>query len=114
MKKFVFALIILANFAFGYCYYVDCTANVNQAEQQTKQALTPEFEAVLKELEILKQKYESVLDEYKEQNKLLNSQILLSKEKALKNAELVFLLKKFNESISVSITAESENENTNK
>lgn len=114
MKKFIFVLIISVNFAFGDDNYIDCTHNVNQAELQTKQFIAIEFQALLKELEISKQKYESVLNEYKEQNKLLNSQILLNKEKALKNAELIFLLKKFNESLNVSITAESENEYTNK
>ena len=61
----------------------------------------------MSELEILKQKYQSVLDEYKEQNKLLTTQISLNKERALKNTELVFLLKKFNESLSISVSAES-------
>lgn len=106
MKKLVFAL-ILANFAFGYCYKVSCVADINSAQTQTIQAITPEFEKVMSELEILKQKYQSVLDEYKEQNKLLTTQISLNKERALKNTELVFLLKKFNESLSISVNAES-------
>lgn len=113
-EKVYFCSYNFINFAFGDDNYIDCTHNVNQAELQTQQFIAIEFQALLKELENLKQRYESVLDEYKEQNKLLNSQILLNKEKALKNAELIFLLKKFNESLNVSITAESENEYTNK
>ncbi|CAD7289540.1 hypothetical protein LMG7974_01617 [Campylobacter majalis] len=115
--KHIFLSLALCSFIFAKCYYIPCDGNVNMAEQQTKAKLQPEFEGVMSELKILKEKYGLNLKAYEKSNELLREQIALTKEKALKNKELVFLLRKFNQSLSLTInaevTADEENKNAN-
>ncbi|QKG30251.1 hypothetical protein [Campylobacter sp. RM16187] len=106
MRYFIFAC-IFSSFAFAKCYYIPCDGNVNATEQQTKMALKPEFENVISELKILKEKYETNLKTYEKSNQLLSDQIALAKEKALRNKEIIFLLTKFNQSLSTSINIDA-------
>lgn len=94
-KKIIFLLILSSSSSlYAKCYYVPCNSQVTQGKISTKENLNQSFSEVKKELEILKSKYEALLEVSKKNNKELDIKLALLKEKTLSNSNILFLLKK--------------------
>lgn len=98
-RKIILNFILLSFFStslYAKCYYVPCNPNISLAKSSTQSSINAKFEEVMRELELLKQNYENHLSLLKNNNEKLNIQIALMKKRLLKNKELLFLMKKFN------------------
>ncbi|ECL6143824.1 hypothetical protein ABZL51_001628 [Campylobacter jejuni] len=94
VKKIVFiSIVLLATNSFAKCYYVPCNQNVQNGKEQTKNDLKTAFDKVNNELKIVKEKYQDLLTSIEKNNKELDEKIALTREKNIKNKEILFLLK---------------------
>ena len=99
MKKSVWiclSLILNANYAFGYCYKIDCTGTIQSGKEQSKAMIDNSYARLKQSLDELKAKYEKQLETLKVQNELLQKYENIIKETTLNEKELLFLMKQFN------------------
>lgn len=87
---------IFSTFAFGYCYYIPCTANIQQGEQKSKSDIDKAYNKLHSTMDDMKEEYEKQLEELKEQNKLLENYKAILSHSSLQYKKMVFLLQKFN------------------
>lgn len=95
--KITIMLVFCVSFAYSKCYYVSCDAQIDNAQNDSKNKIASSFDEVQNKLQILEQSYKESLDELKSSNELLRKQIALSKNSLLEVKKLIFLLKQFNQ-----------------
>lgn len=99
MKKCVWICLLLflsVNYAFGYCYKIDCTSTIQSGKEQSKAKIDNSYAQLKQSLDELKAEYEKQLEILKVQNGLLQKYKNIIKETTLDEKQLLFLMKQFN------------------
>ena len=95
--------------AYAICTIVPCVNSATQPYNDAKNNLKEEFDNIDDELENVKKEYDKLLEQYKESNKKLDIAINVSKNKLLKEKEILFLLKKHIQLQSIENNIKAEN-----